>query len=63
MNQYSYVGKVTAPCGAVVTHLISGSTAGCALTMLRRSLRGAWTRIEVGTGEGAAFVVFAEVSK
>ena len=60
---YHYTARVTSPCGAVVTHLVGGKTAGCALTVLRRSLRGAWTRIEVGTGEGAAFIAFAEVSK
>ena len=63
MTRYAYTARVTAPCGAVVTHLVGGSTAGCALTNLRRSLRGAWTRIEVGTGEGDSFVAFAEVSK
>lgn len=63
MTRYSYVGKVWTPCGAIVTHLVGGSTAGAALVNLRRSLRGAWTRIEVGTGEGDSFVTFAEVSK
>jgi hypothetical protein len=63
VTRYSYTARVTAPCGAIVTHLVGGSTAGCALTTLRRSLKGQWTRIEVGTGEGADFVVFAEVSK
>ena len=63
MTRYAYTARVTAPCGAVVTHLVGGSTAGAALVNLRRSLRGAWTRIEVGTGEGDRFVAFAEVEK
>ena len=63
MTRYVYVGKVTAPCGAIVTHLVGGSTAGAALVNLRRSLRGAWTRIEVGTGEGDGFRMLREETK
>lgn len=63
MTRFSYTARVTAPCGAVVTHLVGGSTAGCALTNLRRSLKGAWTRIEVGTGEGDGFRMLREVQK
>ena len=63
MTTYAYVGRVTALNGAVVTYLIGGSTAGCALTTLRRSRRGDWTRIEVGTGEGDAFRPLQEVSR
>jgi len=63
VTRYSYTARVTAPCGAIVTHLVGGSSCGAALVNLRRSLKGNWTRIEVGTGEGAAFVAFAEVSK
>ncbi len=63
MTQYSYAARVTALNGAVVTMLAHGSTAGCALTTLRRERRGDWTRIEVGTGEGADFRMLREVSK
>ncbi len=63
MTRYTYVGKVTAPCGAIVTHLVGGSSCGAALLNLRRSLKGNWTRIEVGTGEGASFVALREESK
>lgn len=63
MTRYAYTARVTAPCGAVVTHLVGGSTAGAALVNLRRSLKGQWTRIEVGTGEGAAFTALQVVAK
>ena len=60
---FTYTARVVALNGTVVPMLAFGRTAGCALTVLRRSLRGAWTRIEVGTGEGAAFVMLQAVSK
>ncbi len=60
---FTYTAKVWTPNGAVVSCLAHGSTAGCALTTLRRERRCDWTRIEVGTGEGVAFVAFAEVSR
>ena len=63
MTRYAYTARVTAPCGAIVPHLVGGSTAGAALVNLRRSLRGAWTRIEVGTGEGDEFRMLREESK
>jgi hypothetical protein len=50
---------VTAADGTVTR----GSDAGAALTNLRRSLVGPWTRIEVGTGEGTEFKVLQEVSR
>lgn len=60
---YAYTARVVALNGAVVSMLVSGSTAGCALTTLRRSRRGDWTRIEVGTGENENFVALREVEK
>ncbi len=63
MNRFSYTARVVTPCGAVVTHLVGGSTAGCALTVLRRSLKGAWRRIEVGLGEGDRFQLLEEVER
>ena len=63
MTTYAYVGRVTALNDAVVTYLIGGSTAGCALTTLRRSRRGDWTRIEVGTGENENFIALREVER
>ena len=48
---------------AMTTHLTRGTTAGAALTNLRRQLVGPWQRIEVGLGEGAAFRALAEVSR
>lgn len=62
-SPYAYTARVWSRDGVLTTHLVSGSTAGCALTTLRRSRRGDWTRIEVGTGEGERFVAFAEASK
>ena len=61
--RFNYTARVLTPSGATVTHLVGGKTAGCALTVLRRSLRGAWTRIEVGTGEGERFVRLAGVER
>ena len=40
---------------AMTVHLTRGTTAGAALTNLRRQLVGPWQRIEVGLGEGDAF--------
>ena len=48
---------------AMTVHLTRGTTAGAALTNLRRQLVGPWQRIEVGLGEGDAFRVLAEVSR
>ena len=62
-GRYSYTARVTTPCGAIVTHLVGGSSCGAAMVNLRRSLKGAWTRIEVGTGENENFVVLREESK
>lgn len=60
---YTYTARVTALNGSVVDMTCAGSTAGCALTTLRRSRRGDWMRIEIGLGKGKQFVVFAEVSR
>ena len=63
MRRLAYVGRVTSRSGAVVTHIARGSTAGAALTNLRRSLVGDWCRIEVGLGEGEAFRCLEEKSR
>jgi hypothetical protein len=63
VRRYSYVCNVTTPCGAIVTHLVGGSSALAALHNIRRSLKGAWLRIEVGTGMGTEFRVLQEVSR
>ncbi len=60
---FCYTARVTALNGAVVSCLAHGSTAGCALTTLRRERRGDWTRIGVGTGEGAEVRMLREVAK
>ena len=60
---WAYTAKVWSRSGILTTHLVSGSTAGCALTTLRRSRRGDWSRIEVGTGENENFVTLKEQSK
>lgn len=62
-SPYAYTARVVSLSGVLTTHLVSGSTAGCALTTLRRSRRGDWTRIEVGTGENENFVALREVEK
>lgn len=63
MSGYAYTARVWSLSGILTTHLVSGQTAGCALTTLKRSRRGDWTRIEVGTGEGAEFRMLREVEK
>lgn len=60
---YAYTARVWSRDGVLTTHLVPGSTAGCALTRLRRTRRGDWSRIEVGLGEGTAFRALAEVSR
>lgn len=60
---YAYTARVWSLSGVLTTHLVSGSTAGCALTRLRRTRRGDWSRIEVGTGEGQEFRVLREVER
>lgn len=60
---WAYTARVWSLSGVLTTHLVSGSTAGCALTTLRRSRRGDWTRIEVGTGENENFRPLQEVSR
>lgn len=63
MTQFAYTAKVWSLTGVLTTHLVPGSTAGCALTRLRRNRRGDWSRIEVGLGEGAAFRMLREVER
>jgi hypothetical protein len=63
VRRYSYTANVVTPCGAIVTHLVGGSSALAALHNLRRSLRGQWTRIEVGTGTGDSFRSLQEVER
>lgn len=63
MRRHAYSARVTAADGTVTTHLTRGSTAGAALTNLRRRLLCRWTRIAVGTGEGEAFKALQEVTR
>lgn len=63
MSGWAYTAKVWSRDGILTTHLVTGATAGCALTTLKRSRRGDWTRIEVGTGEGTEFLMLREVEK
>lgn len=63
MSGYAYTARVWNRDGILTTHLVSGQTAGCALTNLKRDRCGDWTRIEVGTGEGEEFVKLREVEK
>jgi len=62
-GMYSYTARVWSRDGILTTHLVGGTTAGCALTNLRRQRRGDWTRIEVGTGEGPEFRMLTEVER
>jgi hypothetical protein len=62
-RRYAYTGIVVSRDGITTTHLVNGSTAAAALTNLRRLRRGDWRRIEVGTGEGTAFRMLAEMSR
>ena len=63
MRLYTYTARVVTLLGVTVTCTVNGSTAGCALTTLRRSRRGDWSRIEVGLGEGSEFTVLRECSR
>jgi len=63
MRRNPYTARVTAADGTVTTHLTRGTTAGAALTNLRRQLVGPWTRIEVGLGEGDAFRMLQGVER
>ena len=63
MTRAAYTARVYGRDGSFVKFLPRGSTAGAALTNLRRSLVGPWVRIEVGTGEGDAFRFLAEVDR
>lgn len=58
-----YAARVTTLTGAVVECIARGTTAGCALTNLRRQRCGDWTRIEVGYGTPTGLVVIAEVTR
>lgn len=63
VRRFSYTCRIQANNGAIVTMLVGGSTAAAALTNVRRSRRGDWLRIEVGTGEGDDFRVLAECER
>ena len=63
MTRAAYTARVYGRDGGFVKFLTRGSTAGAALTNLRRSLVGPWVRIEVGLGEGDAFRALAETSR
>lgn len=63
MRLSAYTARVTTTNGSVVECLTRGSDARAALTNLRRSRRGDWTRIEVGLGEGDSFRMLQETSR
>ena len=63
MTRAADTARVYGRDGSFVKFLTRGTTAGAALTNLRRSLVGPWVRIEVGLGEGTAFKVLQEVSR
>ncbi len=63
MRLAAYSARVITPSGALVECIARGSTARAALTNLRRSRRGDWTRIEVGVGSGEAFRALAELNR
>ncbi len=63
MTRAAYTARVYGRDGSFVKFLTRGSTAGAALTNLRRSLVGPWTRIEVGLGEGDAFRMLQGVER
>ena len=60
---YAYTARVTANNGATVTMLAGASTALAALHNVKRSRRGDWLSIAVGTGEGDDFRPLQEVSR
>lgn len=63
MRIYSYTARVVANNGALVTMLVGASSALAALRNVRRSRKGDWLSIAVGTGEGEAFRPLAETSR
>lgn len=63
MRQFAYTARVVSTAGVLTTHLVNGSSALAALHNLRRSRRGDWSRIEVGTGEGEAFRILQECGR
>lgn len=63
MRLYSYTCQIKANNGAIVTMLVGASSALAALHNIRRSRRGDWLSIAVGTGEGESFRALAEASR
>ena len=63
MRLFSYTCRVVALNGATVTLLVGASSALAALHNVKRSRRGDWLSIAVGTGEGEAFRALAETSR
>lgn len=63
MRIYSYTCQIKANNGAIVTMLVGASSALAALHNIRRSRRGDWLSIAVGTGEGESFRALAEASR
>ncbi len=63
MRQYSYTARVVANNGATVTLLVGASSALAALRNVRRSRKGDWLSIAVGTGEGTEFRALQECSR
>lgn len=63
MRLHSYTARVQANNGATVTMLVGASSALAALHNVRRSRKGDWLRIEVGTGEGAEFRALQEIAR
>ena len=63
MRLFSYTCRVVANNGATVTMLVGASSALAALHNVRRTRRGDWLSIAVGTGEGEAFRALAETSR
>ena len=55
MRLYSYTAVVRANDGSLVRMLVGASSALAALHNIRRSRRGDWLSIAVGTGEGEGF--------
>ena len=63
MRLFSYTCRVVANNGATVTMLVGASSALAALHNVRRTRRGDWLSIAVGTGEGDSFRPLAETSR